>query len=235
MAPSDSISLRRMLYELREVTVPLPGGGRIGPISWMLERGRRVRVATASDAQWQAFVALLTGEQHAATGTLEEVATVTVQTDTHLRESLNLNRSLEEYLNSPDMPELIMLDGRRRSLWVLLDVLGISPHMTRRALKYAAPELIDKVWALRFMLSRASLLIGRDLFRLTDEGIHAALRRRWSDLTGAVVVGETEQPLPGPVQEWVRFDGDGGFTSGREAGADDATGRPPGDAEPDDA
>ena len=108
--------------------------------------------------------------------------------------------------------------------------------MTRRALRYASTEVIDKVWALRFMLSQAHLVVGRDVFRLADEGIHAALRRRWDDLPGTLVACEGERPLPGAVQQWVRFDTDGRFTAGQdqEGEGDEPMNRPPRDMERED-
>lgn len=195
----------------------LPGGGRIGPISWDLERGRRIRVRCATDGQWTAFVALLTGQQAPAEGVLEEVRSVRVQTDVHLRETLDLNRTVQEFLQAPDTPESVWLDGRRRSLWVLVDQLGLAPANTRRVLKLESTAVQHKYWVLRFLLSQADLVIGREVFRSDDPQVQAALRRRWGDLPGALLAGESDRPLPGRADAWLAFDADGRFSSGTEA------------------
>jgi hypothetical protein len=219
MTPTDAPSLRRTLYRIQGAVVLLPGEGQIGPIDWTLERGHRVRVRCAHPAQWEALVALLSGERAPATGAMEEVVPVRVQTDLRVRESLSPNRTLREFLESPDAPESVWLGGRRRSLWVLLDALGISPALARRAYRYLSPEQQAKVWAFRFLLSRASLLIGREVFRIPDPLVQAVIARRWGDLPGTVVVGESDVPLPGPTDQWAALDAEGHFTCGADVAA----------------
>jgi len=212
MRPPEAYSPRRTLYDLRAVTVLLPRGGTLGPLTWRVERGRHVRVTFADEEQWQGLVALLTGQAAPRTGRMEEVLPVTVQTDARLRENLNPNLTVNAFLESPDAPEHVWLSGRRRALLVLVDLLGFTPALRRRPLKHIPPEMQERFWALRFMISRAHLLIGRDLFRSTDALLREALRRRWNDLAGTLIVAESEQPLPGPVDTWLHIDAEGAVT-----------------------
>lgn len=205
-------SIRRVVYRLDAVRVSLPQGAAIGPITWDIERGRRIGVRCADPAQWETLVALLTGQQRPDAGHVEELSPVTVQTDLRVRESIHPNLILQDYLHSPDAPEFVWLDGRRRSLEVLVDVLGISPAMTRRALRYGPPELFDKVWAMRFMLSRAHLLLGREVFAIADPQVREALRRRWADFSGTLLACSEASGLPGEPERWVAFDAQGGFS-----------------------
>ncbi len=202
--------LRRVLYELRGVVAAAPGGGRLGPLDWVVVRGRRVGVSCAAPAQWQGLCDLLTGRRAPLSGRLEERETVTVQTDANLQEMLNLNQSISDYLNSTDAPEYVWLENRRRSLWVLIDLLGISPAMTRRPVKMESPALQRKYWALRFMVSRAELLLGREVFAIGDPAVQKALRSRWSDFPGALIACRGEGPLPGQTDAELTIDGEGG-------------------------
>ncbi len=212
MQPPEFVSLRRILYDLHAVTVTLPGGGSIGPITWRLERACHVRVTCADDAQWLGLVALLSGKLTPRSGRMEEVLPVIVQTDVRLREKPEPNDTVTQFLESPDAPEHVWLEGRRRALLVLVDLLGLTPALRRRPFKHLEPEVRGRVWALHFMLSRAGLLIARDLFRLTDPLVREALRRRWSDFPGALVAAESDPPLPGPVDTWLRIAPDGTVT-----------------------
>lgn len=203
--------IRRVLYRLEAVRVRPPQGAPIGPISWDIVRGRRIGVRCADPAQWETLAALLCGLQRPEEGHVEELSPVTVQTDLRVRETIHPNLILQDYLHSPDAPEFVWLDGRRRSLEVLVDGLGISPAMTRRAVRYGPPDLFDKVWALRFMLSRAHLLLGRDVFAIADPQVRGAMRRRWKDFPGTLLACPVAPGLPGEPDLWVAFDADGGF------------------------
>jgi hypothetical protein len=209
---SESRPFRRPLLTLREVRVSPADAPPLGPMSWSLHRAERVHVDCAAPGQWEALEALLSGQREPDGGTLEELEPVVVQSDRHLREALDLNRSINDYLHSPDAPEHVWIEQRRRVLWVLVDLLGIAPSMIRQPLKKEDPAVLDKYWALRFMISRADLLLGREIFALPDPAVRATLRRRWGDLPGAVVVGAPLEALPGDVQTRVRFDAQGRFT-----------------------
>jgi hypothetical protein len=212
-SPTRPVGSRHTLYRMRQALARLPGGATIGPIDWELKRGRRIGVR-CTDAQWEAFRSLLTGERSPAGGVLDEVTPVTVQTDVRLRRLLTPNSCLQDFLDSPDAPEFVWLDGRHHSLMVLVDLLELTPRLRRRPMKLGSAELVDRVWALRFVLSQADLLLARELFGSEDPLVHAALRRRWADWPGALVVGQGERPLPGPLDGWVRFDAEGRFSAG---------------------
>lgn len=214
MDPLPPANGHTALLRLREVTLLLPGSGSIGPITWALERRRRIGVRCASEAQWEVFCSLLSGQAAPRGGIVDEWDGVTVQTDVHLRAGLSGNATLDEFLDAPEAPEFVWLDGRRRSMMVLVDLLGITPSMRRRPLKLAPPGTADKVWALRFTLSQASVLIGRELFRCPDPLVQDVLRRRWADWPGTVLVGLDGSVVPGPLDGWVRIDAEGHFTAG---------------------
>jgi hypothetical protein len=213
---------RPTLYDLHSVTVALPQGGRIGPIDWRLQRGRRIAVRCASEAQWEAFRALLTGAVTPRSGAIEEITPVTVQTDARLREALRPNATIQDFLDSPDAPEFIWLGGRHHTLMVLVDLLDITPRLRYRSIKLLAPELVERALALRFVASRANLLLGREVFQIADAKVQEALRRRWGDWPGSVLACEGERPLPGPTDGWVQFDPDGRFSSGDAPASDTA-------------
>ncbi|HKI99546.1 MAG TPA: hypothetical protein VKB51_13820 [bacterium] len=217
MPPSTSSSPRETLYRLREVQALLPGEGSIGPITWAVRRGQRIGVRCASDAQWETLRALLTGERSPVSGWLDEVTPVTVQTDAHLRKVLRPGDSLQDFLDGPDAPEFVRLEGRRHSLMVLVDLLDITPAMRRCVFKFGSPSLLERVWALRFLISRADVLIGREVFRIADPPVRVALRRRWGDWPGTLIAGEGDQPLPGALDGWARLDAEGHFSAGNLA------------------
>lgn len=214
MEPTDSSGAYPALYRLREVTLLLPGRGTIGPITWTVPRRRRIGVRCANDAQWEVLRSLLTGQAVPRGGLLDEAEGVTVQSDTHLRAALHRNDTLQEFLDAPETPEFIWLAGRRRSLMVLVDLLGITPAMRRRPLKFSSSGTEDKVWALHFVLSQASVLVGREVFRCPDPLVREALRRRWGDWPGTLIAGLDAEPLPGPLDGWARIDADGHFSAG---------------------
>lgn len=166
----------------------------VGPVDWALHKGDRAVVSCHDPKQWDALSGLLTGLARPLSGSLEEIGRVTVQTDSNLKNSLELNRSIGDYLHSPDAPEFVWLEKRRRVLGVLLDRLELSPSMTRRPLKHESQAVRDKFWALRFMVSRAQLLLGSGIFRLPDASIRASLALRWGDFPGALIV---EEGVPG--------------------------------------
>lgn len=198
--------LRRTLYHLREVAVPVPGGGRLGPIDWVLPRGKRFSVVCEEDAHWEVLSELLTGKILDFTGSLEEIETVTVQTDANLWESMDLNQSIRDFLHSPDAPDYVRLENRRHALWVLIDRLGLTARDTRRPLKLESEAVRIKYWALRFMVSRAELLLGRSVFASEDPEIREAIAARWSDFPGTLVIKDEGRPLPGPVDGQVVID-----------------------------
>ncbi len=206
---TEPLSVSRTLYRMTEVRVAPREGPALGPITWTLARGRRFGVRCAEPGQWETLLLLLTRQVQLRSGVMEEVAPVIVQTDRHLREGQDLNQTIGDFLHSPDTPETVWLNGRRRSVGVLVDILGISPRDTRRAVKLDAPRLPDKLWALRFALSEAGLLLGREVFALPDAEIREGLRQRWPDWPGTVVAAEGGAPLPGEVDAWVAFDPSG--------------------------
>ena len=201
------------MLSLRQVTFRTETGEEVGPIEVEVTRASRIWVDCPSDSLFTAFAAILTGERKPLQGYLEEINPVVVQSDFHLKETLSPNRPIADYLNSPDAPEFVWLERRRRSLGVLVDQLGLMPDKLRFPFKHQPPEVFTKYWALRFLISRADLLIGREIFNLDDPDIQAALRKRWADFPGAVVAATGRERLPGPVDLRLSFGADGSFSS----------------------
>lgn len=214
MPPPEFTDAHPALYRLREVTVLLPESGAIGPITWEVPRRRRIGVHCASDAQWEALRSLLMGQTRPRGGIMDEAEALTVQSDAHLRAVLDRRATLQDFLDNPETPQFVWLEGRRRSLMVLVDLLGITPAMRRRPLKLCTPDVEDKVWALHFVLSQAGLLVGRDVFRSADPQVREALRRRWDEWPGTLVAGLGPEPLPGSLNGWVQIDAEGHFCAG---------------------
>jgi hypothetical protein len=184
-------------------------GVRSAPLNWTLHSAERIALDCPDGAWREDLVAILTGSRPPARGYLQEARTITVQTDTHLWESMALSRSIQDYLEAPDMPQHVRLGDRRRALWVLLDQMEITPAMTRRPLKLEPPVVQRRFWAVRFLLSRAQLLIGDGIFREQDGPLRAGLQRRWPDLTACVLALAPPHLLPGPVDTRVRLSAEG--------------------------
>ena len=201
------------MLSLRRITFRTEADEEVGPIDVELPWAGRIWVDCPSDSCFAAFAAILTGLRKPLQGYLEEISPVVVQSDSHLKETLSPQQTIADYLDSPDAPEFVWLEGRRRSLRVLVDQLGLMPDTLRLPLKHQPPEVFTKYWALRFLISRADLLIGREIFALDDPAIQTALRRRWADSPGAVLAATARERLPGPVGLRLSLGADGSFSS----------------------
>ena len=217
---SEAIRTQRPLLALEGVIVAAPGGEPVGPIGWSLPRGKRIAVTCARPGQWESLCGLLSGKLKPREGRMEEVSPVLVQSDRNLKDTLDLNQSIEGFLHSSDAPEFVWLQNRRRALYVLVDALGIAPATTRRPVKMETGAVQDKYWALRFLVSRADLLLGREIFRLPDPAVREAIRLRWPDLPGTLVAELGEGEPPGPLDARVRIDDRGAFTLAALGGGD---------------
>ena len=206
------------LLTLHEVVIRDAGGAEIGPIDWSIHLGERVWVDFADELQYSLLATLLSGRAKPASGYIEELKPVRVQSDLLLRQSINLNRSISEYLHSSDAPEFVWLDNRKRSVQVLLDRLGLTANRFRMPLKFQPPDVIEKFVAFRFVISRADLLIGCDLFAVRDSNITEVLKMRWADFPGVVIAGTAREKLPGVPDVHVKLAADGAFSSGPDEG-----------------
>lgn len=201
----------RPLLTFRDAVCRTAGGKEVGPISWVLHPGERVCVESALPGGFEALADLLTGQAKPRAGFVEELQPVVTQSDTRLREELNLNRSVQELLQNPEIPQFVWLEGRRRSLGVLMDRLALAPNRLRLPLKLQPPEVVARYVALRFILSRADLLVGAEVFASPDEPVREALRARWADFPGAVVAGVAAASMPGKPGTRVVISAQGGF------------------------
>lgn len=201
------------LLTFHEVVVETDTGGRIGPIAWTLHRAQRVWLETGNESQFVAFSELLSGRARPVEGYIEELNPVRAQSDYRLRESIVLNRSITDYLNTSDVPEHVWLENRRRSVQVLLDRLGLSANHFRLPLKFQSDEVMEKFAAFRFVVSGADLLVGGRIFDCADLKIRKVLKMRWSDFPGSVIACTQFADLPGEPDTHVQISVDGGFTS----------------------
>ena len=200
------------LYRLRGVKIPLPDGRQLGPIDWDMEKARRVAVSCADPEHWDALMDFLTGLLPPISGDVAEKEPLIVQTDRNLLEKMNLNRPFSDFLNAPETPKTLWLDHRVRSTGILLERLGLSPKNIRRDVILESETVRDKFWALRFMLSQADLLMGRDVFQIGDPLVRDCLRMWWGGFQGVLIGCENGGALPGAVDTRFRTCKDGGVT-----------------------
>ena len=201
------------LLTFHDLIIRTAEGLSIGPINWSLHRAQRIWMECADERMFAAFAEVLAGVNRPASGYIEELSTITVQSDFRLRQALKLNQSIQEYLHSTDAPEFVWLENRRRSLNVLLDKIGLTPDRFRLPLKLQPAEVFDKFWALRFLVSKADLLIGRELFALPDPQIRESLRLRWGDFPGTLLAVAAQDELAGEPDVHVVLASDGRFSS----------------------
>jgi hypothetical protein len=181
----------------------------VGPIHLELSRRQRVLLRCDSEPAYAAFLDVLTGGLEPLTGRLVELDSVRVQTDRRLREQIQPGQSVRELMERYPLPESIWLAGRRRSVPVVMDRLDLSPNLLRWPLKLLDPGVLDRFWALRFVASEADLLIGREVFLLTDERIRRVLRERWLEFPATVICAAPEEALPGPAHVLLVIEADG--------------------------
>ncbi len=200
------------LYRLREVMIPLSDGGQLGPIDWDVEKHRRIAVSCADPEHWDALMDFLTGLLPPISGDVMERESLIVQTDRNLLENMKLNRPITDFLNAPDAPKTLWLDHRVRSTGILLERLELTPKSIRRDVILESETVRDKFWALRFMLSHADLLIGREIFQIEDPPVRDCLRMWWGGFQGVLIGCEDGGALPGAVDTRFRTGRDGGVT-----------------------
>jgi hypothetical protein len=202
----------RPLLTFRDVVIKGDGGHTLGPINWTVYRAERIRLETEVPEVSHALFLVLAGLAVPASGYIEELSTVVVQADFLLQASISGNATIQEYLHSADAPEFVRLKGRRRAPGILLDKLGLLPRYFRRPLKLQPEEVRRRYWAFRFLVSRADLLLGGEIFEPGDEKVRDALRMRWADFPAAVVAACPEELMPGEFHTEVRLDRQGRFS-----------------------
>ena len=206
----DLTRRKKVVVSCRELCLPLPGGRVLAPANFELHAAERVWLDAPAEI-FEAFSRLLTGQLKPVWGYLETIDSVLTQSDGDLLESLQAGESIQDYLQGEKAPRQVWLDGRRRTLEVLVDSLNITPADTRRPLKLLDESIRNKYWALRFALSRAQVLVGSGIFALEDPAIRNSLARRWADLPATLFAGGPKAHLPGPVETIIRWRSDGNF------------------------
>ena len=180
---------------------------RLGPIHMTLMENRRYGVRAANPVLWNTLVDALTGQGMRVQGQLIEPRPLRAQTDTRLWEMMRPNDTLQNWLKGPEAPLHVWLGQRRRSIGVLVDQLGLGAQQSRTPIKLMGDVVRNRIWCLRFIVSQADLLIGRDIFALEDETIRAALHRRWEDFPGTLLVGLPEGVGADIMKDLGRLDG----------------------------
>ena len=198
-----------LMMALHGVTFRSADRQTIGPIHLELFRRQRMLVRCESELAYTALVDLLTGQELPLTGRVVELERVAVQTDRRLRDLLSPNKSIQELLREAPLPDTIWIGARRRSIQVVMDRLGLSPHHFRKPLKLESEEVRHRFWALRFVSSNADLLIGREIFQLPDEPIRRVLKERWGDFPGIILCGASADLCPGPTNSLLAIDAGG--------------------------
>lgn len=204
---------RRPLLTLAGVRLFLPDERTSPPLDWTVHRGERIHVADAAPAYWAALTAVLTARMPPAAGHLEELEPVIVQSDAHLRDTAEPEQTLHALLEVPGTPGHVWLGGRRRTVGVLLERLGLTADVARRPLKALTPRQWQRAWTARFLLSGAHLLVVRDLLAVDDPAVRNVLAQAWPGLAAAVVAGAPASRLPGAVDTVAAFDAGGHFTA----------------------
>jgi hypothetical protein len=190
----------------------LPDEGQLGPIDWDVGEERRVAVSCAVAEHWDVMMDFLTGLLPPNSGEVIERDSLIVQTDRNLLDNMKLNLPITDFLNSPDAPKTLWLDQRVRSIGILLEKLEITPQNIRRDIKLESETVRDKFLALRFMLSHADLLIGREIFQIEDPLVRDCLRLWWDGFQGVLIGCQDGEVLPGAVDTRIRIAEDGGVT-----------------------
>ena len=200
---------RERLLGLHGVTFRTPDRVEVGPIHLEVHRRDKILLRCEPGTVYDAFLALLTGELQPLAGRLDELKPVRIQTDRHLLETINPNRTLRELLAEARLPDSIWIGQRRRSLFGVMDRLGLETRYFHRPLKMEPKAMADKFWALRFLASGAELLVGREIFALEDAAIREVLAQRWGDLSAAVIYAGPEERIPAPPNAVLTFEADG--------------------------
>jgi hypothetical protein len=203
------IMTQRLLLGLHGVMFRTAERLEVGPIHLQVHRGEKILLRCDSEAIYAALLEVLSGRQQPIAGRLDELEPVRVQTDRHLRESITLNRTIRELLEEGGLPDTIWVGQRRRSLFGVIDRLGLSPRNFRLPIKMESAAVIEKFWALRFIASRADLLVGREIFALEDSAIRELLCQCWGDLSAAVIYAGPPERIPGPPDTVLTLEGGG--------------------------
>ncbi len=199
------------LLGLRAVRFETPDGRQVGPVDWEIQKGDRIALDCQFPDAYLALVDIVSGQNEPLEGYLEEFERVVIQTDSRLKEIISPNQTVHEALHSTALPESLWLKQKRRSLWVAVDRLGLTPRHFHLPLKLEPPEIAEKLLALRFIASRAHLLIGREIFMSGLPEVRGLMAQRWNDFPGAVVCAAPENFLPGPANVSAVLDAAGTF------------------------
>ncbi|MDH4248349.1 MAG: hypothetical protein OEW39_11090, partial [Deltaproteobacteria bacterium] len=135
-----------------------------------------------------------------------------INSDRIIWERMDINRGINDLLETGTLPPHIWLDSGKINLWVLLDRLGLEPHLRRIPLRHAPALIRERYWVFRFLVSESDLIMGREIFAVSDPVSRALLAQRWNHWPGTLLAGCIREHLPGPVQQLARIDDQGLFT-----------------------
>lgn len=204
--------LTHPLLGLHGIVFRTPERLLVGPIHLTIHRHEKILLRCATEPIYNAFVDVLSGKQEPIEGRLLEPSRVRMQTDLRVRQTLNPNRTIRELNAAARMPESIWLGQRRRSLFGVMDKLGIEPRHMHSPLKLEPTRIQEKYWALRFIASGADLLVGREVFALEDTAIREVIALCWGDLPGAVLYAGPPERIPTQPDSILGLNADGTVT-----------------------
>lgn len=204
-------NFKRTLLHFKGVTLRLSDGREVGPLDWHIRRTERICLECDDDPLLKGLWDVLLGLKKPSNGYLEEVETVVSQSDLNLLETIPGQKTLGDFLSGKTIPPFVWLEGRRRSVEVLADRLGLLVGGQSNPIKFLTPEQVHRLWAFRFMLSQADLLLGQTLFALENPLVRSALGARWADFPGAVLVCGPPEYLPGKADTHLRLTESDGF------------------------
>jgi hypothetical protein len=208
-ARRNSPMLNQPLLGLHGIVFRSVEGVEAGPIHLTIHRRERILLRCAADPVYDAFIEVLAGTRQPLHGRLVEHERVRLQIDRRLRQNLNLNRSIRELNAAAKLPESLWIGQRRRSLFGVMDRLGIDSRHMHSPLKLEPARIQDKYWALRLIASDADLLVGREIFSLEDPLIREVITLSWSDLRGAVIYAGPPERIPAPPDTILALNDDG--------------------------
>ena len=188
--------LERLLVELDAVLGREKSGFELGPISWRIFKGERAFLKGFDSDSLSALENLLGGLRQPVSGVIVEPKPVQFISDRLILKNTDLRHTIGEYLASPAAPDMVWLDGRKRSARVIIDRLGLSPRDLRQPLRHSSDLLRIKFVAIRLLLTRADILLISDLITQADPPTMHLLQNHWADFPGAMLAAASQFPGP---------------------------------------
>ena len=187
----------RPLLELEDVIMQGENDLSVGPISLKLFPRGRVWLEGFEADQVAAIESLLAGQKKHIAGRLLEAKPVQFLSDQIIRQRYDFHQSISDFLESHAAPSQVWLEGRKRSVRVLVDRLGLTPKDMRSPVHLSSGPVQDKFIALRLLLSRADILLISSFLHKLDTSVKTMLASHWGDFPGVIIAACDDTDLPG--------------------------------------